>query len=272
MKRIIIYALTITSIAFSSFLGCAFLGINRNGKKPIEIINPKDSSVLMEVSAGSFIMGSNDGNNDEKPEHKVFLEKYYIGKYEVTNAQYKMFCDATGHTQPYDPGFSGMPNYFISYPNYPVVRVNWFDAKAYCDWAGLRLPTEAEWEKAARGTDGRKYPWGNEWDSTKCNSGEFGDIYNETSPIGSFPSGVSPNGVYDMAGNVLEWCNDYYEKDYYCSSPSRNPYGPSSGYPRVSRGGSWFDSKHLPSSARTRHFSARFPVCVEFWLGFRVAK
>ena len=198
-----------------------------------EIVNEKDGSVLIEIPAGQFTMGSNDYDN-EKPIHTVYLDKYYIGKYEVTVGQFRKFCNATGKTMPKQPSWNNRDDH-------PVVNVTWHDAKAYCDWAGLRLPTESEWEKAARGTDGRKYPWGSTWDNTKCNSSENGDSYSNTSPVGSFSSGVSPYGCYDMAGNVWEWCNDWYGGNYYASSPSSNPTGPASGVSRVLRGGGWSD-------------------------------
>ena len=213
-------------------LGLTYLSTNAQGYK--EYRNEKDGSILIEIPAGSFTMGSDDGDSDEKPVHTVHLDKYYIGKYEVTVGQFKKFCQATGRNMPEQPTWNNRDDH-------PVVNVNWNDAKDYCDWAGLRLPTEAEWEKAARGTDGRKYPWGNTWDASKCNSGEKGDSYEYTSPVGSFPQGVSPYGCYDMAGNVWEWCNDWHDKDYYASSPSSNPAGPSSGDYRVLRGGSWDD-------------------------------
>jgi len=254
-----------------SGLGLTYLSTNAQGYK--EYRNEKDGSVLIEIPAGSFTMGSNDGGSDEKPVHTVSLNKYYIGKYEVTNAQYKKFCDATGHaqpSQPSDPGFSGLSNYFTNYPNYPVVNVSWNDAKAYCDWAGLRLPTEAEWEKAARGTDGRKYLWGNTWDAAKCNSSERGDSYEYTSPVGSFPSGVSPYGCYDMAGNVWEWCNDWYGENYYANSPSSNPAGPASGDDRVLRGGGWNDDA---GRCRSANRGSNFPEIPDvFYFGFRVAQ
>ena len=248
-----------------------------------EYRNEKDGSILIEIPAGKFTMGTNvgskaysdyHGRHNETPAHIVYLDKYYIGKYEVTNAQYKKYCDATGQSYPHY-SLDGMPGYLEENPKNPVVNITWADAKAYCKWAGLRLPTEAEWEKAARGedtpflnvrspvgteverkdnahgTDIRKYPWGKDWDDTKCNSSESGDGYEYTSPVGSFPSGVSPYGAYDMAGNVWEWCNDWYGD--YSTSPASNPTGQSSGKPRVLRGGSWTNDGSLCRSAY-RHF------------------
>jgi formylglycine-generating enzyme required for sulfatase activity len=241
--------------------------------------------VLIDIPAGSFTMGSEDGASDKKPVHTVHLDRYYIGKYEVTVGQFRKFVNATGYktdaeksggayvyvngswTQKSDANWSN--TYFSQTENHPVVCVSWNDAKAYCDWAGLRLPTEAEWEKAARGTDGRKYPWGSSWDAGKCNSDEKGDSYEYTSPVGSFPTGVSPYGCYDMAGNVWEWCNDWYGEKYYASSPSNNPTGPSSGDARVLRGGGWYDiANYCRSSFRNRN-APGFRI---YYFGFRVAQ
>jgi formylglycine-generating enzyme required for sulfatase activity len=172
-------------------------------------------------------------DDDEKPAHQVKLDGYWIYKNEVTVGQYKQFCAATGRTMPnLDSDFSG--------DDHPVVNVTWFDAVAYCRWAGVRLPTEAQWEKAARGTDGRIYPWGNVWDKDKANAD--GD---QTTPVGSFPKGASPYGCLDMAGNVWEWCQDWYGSDYYASSPASNPTGPASGDKRVLRGGSWISTSYF---------------------------
>lgn len=235
-----------------------------------EYRNEKDRSVLIYIPAGEFTMGSEEGGSGEKPVHKVYLDGYYISKYEVTNKQYKKFCDETGRSYPSDPGFSGMSSYFTSYPDYPVVNVSWNDAKAYCAWAGLRLPTEAEWEKAARGTDSRKYPWGNEDPGTsKCNMSGTEDGYKYTSPIGSYKGGRSPFGCYDMAGNVWEWCNDWSGNNYYRDSEYRNPKGPSSGSYKLCRGGSWY---FVAYSVRSAYRAGDKPSRIDNICGFRPAK
>ncbi len=243
-----------TSVPSSPGVGVStpltYLGKNSSGYD--EYRHEKTGIILIKIPAGTFTMGSNE-YDDEKPVHTVYLDEYYIGKYEVTNAQYKKFCDAAGRSYPPDPDFTAMPNYFTNYPDYPVVNVSWNDAKAYCDWAGLRLPTEAEWEKAARGTDGRKYPWGNVEPGAggfvRCNYADkntdyswsdksVNDGYQWTAPVGSYERGKSPYGCYDMAGNVWEWCADWYDESYYSRSANNNPKGPSSGEYRVLRGGS----------------------------------
>ena len=206
------------------------------------------------VPAGEFIMGTSDTEIDEfnrkygwgkdwfqaeKPQRRVYLDAFYIGKYEVTNAEYKECvdagaCDPPSNNSSYTRGsYYGNPEY----GNYPVIWVSWHDAEAYCEWKGKRLPTEAEWEKAARGTDGRMYPWGNEApDETKLNYAE--NVY-DTTAVGSYPDGASPYGAMDMAGNVYEWVADLSDADYYSKAPERNPQGPDSGVGGVVRGGSW---------------------------------
>jgi formylglycine-generating enzyme required for sulfatase activity len=208
---------------------------------------PGEHPGMVRVPAGTFLMGSPDGtgSNGEHPQHSVYLDEFWIDQYEVTNRQYRQFCDAKGRTYPSDPGFSDMSDYFTNYPDYPVVNVSWEDANAYAQWAGKRLPTEAEWEKAARGTDGRKYPWGNDEPDAggfyRANWGEGGkrDGFKYTSPVGSYERGKSLYGCYDMAGNVWEWCADWYDENYCGRSPENNPQGPSSGSYRVFRGGGW---------------------------------
>lgn len=219
-------------------------------------VNPTDGAVMVWVPAGDFQMGSSAEDiaalckrrdnekpewfTDEKPKHKVWLDGYWVYKYEVTVAQYRAFCTKTERKMPEQPKWSK--------DNIPVVNVSWDDATAYTEWAGARLPTEAEWEKAARGPDGRIFPWGNTWDQAKCNNsgiknttGDSTQIYRATAG-GSYPGSVSPYGVQDMAGNVWEWCADHYAADYYAQSPEKNPTGPEIGEFRVLRGGSWGSS------------------------------
>ena len=198
----------------------------------------RDGAFMVLIPAGEFQMGSNDGEDDETPIHTVYLDAFYMDRYEVTNAQYRKFMKATGH---WDPKYWSDPKY--NAPDQPVVGVSWYDAVAYADWAGKRLPTEAEWEKAARGgLTGEKYPWGNEIAHNNANgSGTDGkDEWQYAAPVGSFP----PNGygLYDMAGNSYEWCADPYDGDYYSNSPGCNPTGPRSGRFRALRGGGWMSS------------------------------
>ena len=233
------------------------------------------------IPAGKFMMGCNETvdsewQDDEKPYHEVYLDAYSIDRHEVTLSDYRK-CVESGKCK--EPGSSGECNWGKSdRSNHPVNCVDWTQAGQYCEYAGKRLPTEAEWEKAARGTDGRKFPWGNgkvtgrkaNYCDSNCtydwkDSGQD-DGYAATSPVCSFESGNSPYGLCDMAGNVWEWVSDWYGKDYYASSGRRNPSGPSSGKKRVLRGGSWLgEAGSLRASDRLR----RRPV---FWfncLGFR---
>lgn len=189
------------------------------------------------IPAGKFIMGTDKRLPDEGPEHVVSLPAYWIDQYEVTNAQYKKFIDATGRRS---------PDHFRNrtYPqgkaDHPVSFVNWHDAHDYCEWAGKRLPSDAEWEKAARGTDGRMFPWGNEFDYNKANTPlrwtKLG-IAGDTTPVGAFEAGKSPYGVYDTSGNVWEWTSSWYTAYPGNKHPSEN-YGEK--YKQL-KGGSWWD-------------------------------
>ena len=189
--------------------------------------------------------GARDGGRDEYPRHQVYLDAYYIDKFEVTNGRYLEFVRATGHRTPQHPKDLSrnlwtnglMPESII---DRPVINVDWYDAEAYCRWAGKRLPTEAEWEKAARGTDDRRFPWGNTEPTQKHLNYNQRWIGEKTlMPVGSYEAGKSPYGAYDMAGNVWEWVDDWYDERYYEKSPSRNPHGPANGTFKVIRSSGW---------------------------------
>lgn len=186
---------------------------------------------LVLIPAGTFLMGSDIGRASNQPQHEVFLDDYYIQKTEVTRAQFIEFLDATKYSilvdwlEPDDANSS-----------LPATGVLWRDADAYCGWAGLRLPTEAEWEKAARGTNGSIYPWGNQWNPDFANgAGKLSSVQE----VGSYPQGASPFSLLDMSGNAAEWVADYYVADYYTYAPSENPQGPEIVLDHVLRGGSY---------------------------------
>jgi formylglycine-generating enzyme required for sulfatase activity len=203
-------------------------------KSPGQIsVNPKDDAEMVYVPAGEFLMGSNEshGSPHESPQHTVYLDGYWIYKTPVTVTQYWKFCLATGRKLP--------PPQHASKDNHPAVNVSWEDASAYARWAGAALPTEAQWEKAARGTDGRMFPWGNNLESVKRRSATLNDE-EQTKPVGSHPEVSSPYGAQDMTGNVWQWCADWYDENYYRNGPARNPSGPPTGTLRVLRGGRWF--------------------------------
>jgi len=219
------------------------------------------------VPAGTFTMGSAIGDADEQPEHMVYLDAFLMDKYHVSVGHYARFLDATSHDSP--PEWSTMNR--SQHQNRPIANVDWADANAYCHWVGKRMPTEAEWEKAARGTDGRTYPWGNEH-PTKSYANLMQEHWNNhgaLAPVGSFEEGKSPYGIYDMAGQVWEWVSDWYDADYYKTSPSQNPAGPPMGHHKVIRGGSWgSNADGLRSAQRETHL----PSFRGFGTGFRCAK
>ncbi len=222
------------------------------------------------VPTGEFTMGSNDGEEDEKPLHTVDLDAFYIDQYEVTVERYDRFM-----TQMNPPRPKLWDEVELERDRQkPVVGIDWHDAQFYCEWAGKRLPTEAEWEKAARGTDKRTYPWGEtKPNSSTTNFGQSSDrgktYAKKLKAVGSYEGGKSPYGAYDMAGNVMEWVADWYAKDYYLNSPQNNPQGPSSGTFRGWRGGSWKDHySRLESADRAKNG----PNVRKDTIGFRCAQ
>jgi serine/threonine-protein kinase len=237
----------------------------------ISVISSKvseiDGMVQVFVPQGEFDMGSDDGWESEKPVHTVGLKAYWIDQTEVTNVQYSLCVQADACVPPSSSGSFTRDRYYnnLDFSHYPVISVSWYDAMAYCEWAGRRLPTEAEWEKAARGVDGRIYPWG---EDISCELANYIDCFGDTSPVGSFPFAASPFGALDMAGNVWEWISDWYYVGYYNDSPLDYPLGPDSGAYRVVRGGSWNDYEWY---LRTTNRYSYFPDNKRVSIGFRCA-
>lgn len=238
--------------------------------KPNMAVRSADGMTMVYIPAGDFMMGLEEGkpyHGNEKPAHTVYLDDYWIDQTEVTNSQYQKCVAAGICTHPfYNDNVVGnfifksnanriRNEYFYNsaLAQHPVVWVRWEQAQTYCHWVGGRLPTEAEWEKAARGTDGRDYPWGDdffgEWvnycdinGECKIPDSDWDDGYQNTAPVGSYPDGASPYGVLDMAGNVSEWVADLYQYDYYSTSPRKNPTGPNCAEKRLVRGGDFSNS------------------------------
>jgi len=264
----------------------------RKGPVAGEYLHAKDRAVMVYVPAGAFLRGTSAARAQalaaqfgdyfavETPQRSIDLSAYYMDKFEVTNHQYAQFLAALATDRPRD-AHPQAPSHKDPIPTYwhdrrlngatqPVTGVDWYDAYAYCRWAGRRLPTEAQWEKAARGPSGQEYPWGNTWTAAYSTNAEstFGQpilshqqwiyllgplrleaLQRLTQPVGSFPDGVSPYGVHDMGGNLWEWCQDSYQQDYYQYAPSRNPPGPPSSPYKVLRGGCWSSHRGMIRAA-----------------------
>ncbi len=242
---------------------------------------PPGSMIL--IPEGKFTMGDNEGSRNERPEHEVWLDAYYIDRYEVTMAEYQVLLDEDYSIEPPPLWDDGAATGKVG--NRPAVGITWKDAERYCQWAGKRLPTEAEWEKAARGTDGRRFPWGHMQpfvDIANYNQGTTGWVsYPITlAPVQSGTKGMSIRhglkqggksayGLYHMAGNATEWVNDWYDRYYYEDSPAKNPKGPSEGEYKVLRGGSWEDQ---PTNLRVTARAKGEVDYQDLTTGFRCAK
>ncbi len=254
---------------------------------------------MIHIPEGTLLMGSDDGEPAEKPVHRVILAAFSIDRFEITNAKFSAFVAATGHiTSPETSGLGwdwnggwkrvkgadwrhphGLASSLRGLERHPVVQVSWIDAQAYCRWRGKRLPTEAEWERAARGDSGRIYPWSNQpphvgnryrasYGSDRCCRADAGDEYLFTAPVGSFPLGRSPFGLEDMAGNVWEWVEDWFDQEFYRRSLSENPVNDTPGKRRVIRGGGWGNN---PSGLRSTLRHANPPDIGLSMVGFRCA-
>jgi formylglycine-generating enzyme required for sulfatase activity len=256
------------------------------GSTPAEVERAKDECKKLGIAEAT---PCETFHERERPRHRVHLDAFYIDRYEVTNALFERFVRATGHRTMAERAGDGWvyqqkdgtwqwqqvsgaswrspSGAGTSAPSdHPVVHVTWDDAQAYCRWAGKRLPTEAEWEKAARGTTERRYPWGEDWEDARANGNMS---VKTTARVGSYPNGVSPFGVHDMAGNAMEWVADWFSQDYYQKSPERNPTGPASGERRVLRGGSWLLNP-LGVRSASRHDDT--PDDRDTFIGFRCAR
>jgi len=253
-------------------------------------IRKSDNMSMIYIPAGNFTMGSDNGQPDEAPMHQVYLDDYWIDTTEITNEMYGLCVEAGNCKPPLQTGSYTRTIYYgeTKFANYPVIYVDWDMANAYCEWSGARLPTEAEWEKAARGEDMRIFPWGNAWDVQLHRRLNFADKhtpettsdvnlndgYRDTAPVGSYSQGKSPYGVYDMAGNVWEWVADWYDPLYYQSSPSNDPQGPNGPTRAISghvlRGGSWVAADE--SIFHTSNRNGLEPTGFSESIGFRCAR
>jgi len=233
-----------------------------------ETVVGEDGREMILIPEGVFTRGADNGGFDEKPQQETYLDAFYVDKYEVSVKDYNVYRRNTNYVKPSFPFFQGDAK-ILETPSFPVVGVSWYDAVNYCKWGYKRLLTEAEWEKAARGTHGLTYPWGNSFLEKRANIAGSQDGHPYMAPVGSFPMGRSVYGVYDMAGNVSEWVEDWYDQFYYRTAPLMNPTGAKNKKNRVFRGGSW-DSRKVDIRAPKRFAASEGRK--DAVLGFRCGK
>tara|TARA_B110000196_G_scaffold160440_1_gene137917 strand:- start:1111 stop:1923 length:813 start_codon:yes stop_codon:yes gene_type:complete len=229
------------------------------------ILPEANKRLMVHIPSGPYTMGGRDEDSprNERPAHTVYLSGYFIGKTPVTNQDYREFVQCTGHRAPIHWQRGTFPT---GMGQHPVANVSWQDASDYATWRSARLPSESEWEKAAKGTDERPYPWGTRFtEGERCNAN---NLIGTTTPVDKWPDGLSFYEVWDMAGNVYEWCQDYLDDEYYKESPSTNPKGPDGGQERVIRGGSYLETR---AALRTTHRMGASEVSTRDNIGFRLA-
>lgn len=222
---------------------------------------------MISIPEGDFIMGSEDGGMDELPKRIVYLDAFAIQKYEVMQHAYNAFVVATDHRKPLNRYVKNIT--YFNHPNQPAIYVSWVDAYDYCQWRGFRLPSEAEWEKAARGTGGRSWPWKEKYETSFANFKGDSDRGIFTTVVGSYKGDESPYGISDMSGNVREWVQDWYDDRYYATGPSKNPPGPKVGEEKALRGSSWRGSLY---AGRTSGRLKMIPGYRYEAVGFRCAQ
>lgn len=233
-------------------------------ERRVELQNKLNPLEMVHIPAGKFRMGTNDPTReDENPEHMPQISAFYIDKTEVTNLQYKEFVTVTGHRTPSHWRHNTFPD--ARKADHPVVNVSWDDASKYAEWVNKRLPTEAEWERAALGEGRYDYPWGRSA-NTEC--ANYENAEGKTTAVEQHNRGVSPMGVWDMCGNVSEWVNDWYDPKYYTISPEVDPQGPEGGFQRIHRGGGYHENR-MGVRGKSRHFS--MPSASQEYIGFRCA-
>lgn len=272
-------------LAVLLFASLPIAGILTEGPRPLQDPSPPSQTLpvgtiskgatqpvegdMVYIPHGDFIRGTDQGGYNERPKRRIYLDAFWIDRFETTNFHYQQFVTATGHRKPGPPSRYATKMTDLRGTNQPVTYVSWDDADAYCQWRGKRLPTEAEWEKAMRGTDGRLWPWGNQLDITAANFDGIKDGFEYTAPVGSFGMDISPFGVADGAGNLMEWVADWYDEQAYRHSAERNPTGPPDGTYKVLRGAG-YTSRGIDLRITSRMFMV--PNFRDETLGFRCAK